>query len=82
MLTKEEILRIAKQTGHSVYDLLRTSSPVYKEKGEELLHMKDEELANVIASEPTLIKRPIYQIDNTFYVRPDEETLRRILPQS
>lgn len=79
MLSKEEILGVARGLGVTVQELLRANSPVYKERKEELLAMGEEELAAVIATEPTLIKRPIVKSGGGFVVGLDEEKVAELL---
>lgn len=68
MLNQTEILQIARALEISVKDLLRVNSPVYKEQKTELLAMDDAALAAFMATEPTLIKRPIIQTDKGYSV--------------
>jgi arsenate reductase len=75
MLTAEEILQIARSLGVTVHDLLRANSPVYKERKAELLAMDETALAAVIATEPTLIKRPILQTEAGYVIGLDEEKI-------
>ena len=72
MLSIEEILDIAQTLGVKVQDLLRPSSPVYTERKDELYAMDDAELAAVIATEPTLIKRPIVKTQSGYVIGLDE----------
>lgn len=74
-MSKEEILGIAKELGMTVHELLRANSPVYKERKEELKEMAEEELAGVMAGEPTLIKRPIVRSGKGIVVGLDEEKI-------
>jgi arsenate reductase-like glutaredoxin family protein len=75
MLTAEEILTIARSLGVTVHDLLRANSPVYKERKDELLAMDENALAAIIATEPTLIKRPILQTETGYVIGLDEEKI-------
>lgn len=81
MLTAEEILTIARSLGVTVHDLLRANSPVYKERKDELLAMDEHALAAIIATEPTLIKRPILQTDAGYVIGLDEEKIAEHLRQ-
>jgi arsenate reductase-like glutaredoxin family protein len=60
-LSADEIMELARALGGKVHDLLRANLPVYKGRKEELLTMEETTLAEVMATEPTLIKRPIVQ---------------------
>ena len=75
MLTAEEIVEIARSLDVTVHELLRANSPVYKERKEELLAMDEASLAAVIATEPTLIKRPILQTEAGYVIGLDEEKI-------
>lgn len=75
MLTKEEVMAIASALDVRVQDLLRPASPVYVERKDELYAMEDADLAAVIATEPTLIKRPIVKTDKGYVIGLDEEKI-------
>lgn len=75
MLSKEEVLHVARSLQVKVHELLRASSPVYKERMEELYKMSEADLAAVIATEPTLIKRPIIQTEKGYVIGPDAERI-------
>lgn len=79
MLTAEEILELAGAMGLKVHDLLRANSPVYKERKDELKAMGESELAAVIATEPTLIKRPIVKTEQGYVVGLDEEKINELI---
>lgn len=79
MLSAEEITEVAKVIGLRVHDLVRANSPVYKERKEELLAMTEEELAEVMAGEPTLIKRPIIRTSIGIVVGLDEEKIAELI---
>ena len=79
MLSAEEILEITHSLGVDVHDLLRPASPVYKERKDELLAMDSNELVKIMASEPTLIKRPIIKSDKGYVIGLDEEKIRGII---
>lgn len=79
MLKEEEILRIAQSLQVKVHELLRSGSPVYKERKEELLDMSEEELARVIANEPTLIKRPIIKTEKGYVVGLNAEKIQALI---
>jgi arsenate reductase-like glutaredoxin family protein len=79
MLSAAEIMEIAGALGTRVHDLLRPSSPVYKERKEELLAMDEQNLAQVISTEPTLIKRPIIKTGKGYVVGLNEEKIRELL---
>ncbi|MBL0386031.1 hypothetical protein JJB07_05135 [Tumebacillus sp. ITR2] len=73
MLSADEILDIARTLGLKVQDLLRPNSPVYQERHEELYAMDEQALAELIATEPTLVKRPIVKTGNELIVGLNEE---------
>lgn len=79
MLGPDEILEIARSTGVKVHDLLRPSSPVYKENKEKLLFLSEEQLATVIANHPNLIKRPILKKEDQYVVGFDMEKIGKII---
>ncbi len=79
MLTAEEIIDVARGIELKVHDLLRANSPVYKERKDELKAMGEEELAAVMATEPTLIKRPIVKVGQGYVIGLDEEKIRELL---
>jgi arsenate reductase-like glutaredoxin family protein len=79
MLSAAEIMEIAGSLAIRVHDLLRPSSPVYKEQKNELLAMDEQNLAQVISTEPTLIKRPIIKTEKGYVIGLDEEKIRKIL---
>lgn len=70
---------IARSLGIKVHDLLRPRSPIYQEQKDKLLVMDEDELAEVIASEPTLIKRPIIKTDQGYVVGFDEDKIRELI---
>jgi arsenate reductase-like glutaredoxin family protein len=82
MVSPEEIFDIARQLGLRVHDLLRPNSPVYKERKDELLAMEEEPLADVMSTEPTLIKRPIVKTAQGYVVGLDEEKIRELVGRS
>ncbi|KEO84592.1 arsenate reductase family protein [Tumebacillus flagellatus] len=73
MLTAAEILEISRTLGLTVQDLLRPNSPVYQERKDELYAMDEQSLAELIATEPTLVKRPIVKHDGNLILGLDEE---------
>lgn len=79
MLTAEEVIDIARNLDLKVHDLLRANSPVYKERKDELKVMGEEDLAAVIATEPTLIKRPIVKTAQGYVIGLDEEKIKELL---
>ena len=79
MLTQQEIIEIARSLDLKVHDLLRANSPVYKERKDELKAMNEEDLAAVIATEPTLIKRPIVKTEQGYVIGLDETKIRELL---
>ncbi|MFC4770235.1 arsenate reductase family protein [Effusibacillus consociatus] len=79
MLNQEEVLEIARSLGIRVHELLRPNSPVYKERKEELLAMDEKQLSAVIATEPTLIKRPIVKADKGYVIGLDADSIRRLV---
>lgn len=79
MLNAGEILEVAQAMGLRVHDLVRSNSPVYKERKEELLAMTEQDLADVMAGEPTLIKRPIIQTEKGIVVGLDEEKIAELI---
>lgn len=72
MLSASEILDIARTLGLKVHDLLRPNSPVYQERQTELYAMEEQPLAELIATEPSLIKRPIVKTADELIVGLDE----------
>lgn len=79
MLTAEEILELAGAMELKVHDLLRANSPVYKERKDELKAMGERELAAVMATEPTLIKRPIVKTEQGYVIGLDEEKINELI---
>jgi arsenate reductase-like glutaredoxin family protein len=79
MLSVEEILELAGSLDIKVHDLLRPRSPIFQEQKEHLLAMEELELARIIASEPTLIKRPIIRGTNGYVVGFDEDKIRDLI---
>ncbi|MFD2169621.1 arsenate reductase family protein [Tumebacillus lipolyticus] len=79
MLSAEEILEIASSLGLKVQDLLRPSSPVYQERHEELYKMAEAELSALMATEPTLVKRPIVKTDRGYVIGMDEAKITELL---
>lgn len=79
MLSASEVLDIARTLGVKVHDLLRPSSPVYTEREAELYAMTESELADVISTEPTLIKRPIVKSSQGLVIGFDQEKLKELL---
>ncbi|ARU59902.1 hypothetical protein CBW65_01625 [Tumebacillus avium] len=79
MLTADEILELAGAMELTVHDLLRANSPVYKERKDELKAMGESELAAVMATEPTLIKRPIVKTEQGYVVGLDEEKINELI---
>lgn len=78
MLSAAEILDIARHLGLKVHDLLRPNSPVYQERQAELYEMEEQPLAELIATEPTLIKRPIVIHDGQLILGLDEEKFKAL----
>lgn len=72
-------MEISRSLGVKVHDLLRPSSPVYEERQDELYAMEEEELAAVIATEPTLIKRPIVKTEQGYVVGLDEKKICQLV---
>lgn len=79
MLTAAEILDLAAAMELKVHDLLRANSPVYKERKDELKAMGEAELAAVMSTEPTLIKRPIVKTEQGYVVGLDEEKINELI---
>lgn len=79
MVSEDEIFEIARSLDVRVHELLRTRSPIYQEQKDQLLAMSESDLAVVIASEPTLIKRPIIKTDRGYVVGFDEDKIRQLL---
>ena len=79
MLSAGEIAELAKELGLRVHDLVRSNSPVYKERKDELLAMTEEDLAEVMAGEPTLIKRPIVRTEQGIVIGLDEEKIAELI---
>lgn len=79
MLSQAEILEVARSLNVRVHDLLRANSPVYKERKDELLAMQEDELAAVIATEPTLIKRPIVKTEQGYVIGLDAEKILELV---
>lgn len=79
MVSEDEIFEIARSLDVRVHELLRTNSPIYQEQKDQLLTMSESDLAVVIASEPTLIKRPIIKTDRGYVVGFDEDKIRQLL---
>ena len=79
MLTAQEVSEVANLLGMPIQDLLRPSSPFYKEHKEKLLAMEPFALAEAIAAEPTLIKRPIVKSDKGVVLGLDEAKIIQLL---
>lgn len=69
-LTVNEVQFIKEKVEIEAAELIRQSSPYYNES---MLNMNDEDIYHILSEEPTLIKRPILQVENTFIVGLDEE---------
>lgn len=82
MLSATEILDIARELGLRVHDLLRPNSPVYQEHKDELFAMNEHLLAEWIATEPTLVKRPILKTGTELIVGLDEEKFTALANRS
>ncbi|ASS74345.1 hypothetical protein CIG75_04675 [Tumebacillus algifaecis] len=82
MLTQQEILELAGELGVKVQDLLRANSPVYQERTAELFAMEEAELAALMATEPTLIRRPILKTPHGYVVGLDEEKMKELIGAS
>lgn len=78
MLTKEEIMEIARTQGVNVQNLLRPNSPVYQERKDELFAMDEGDLAALMATEPGLIKRPIIKTEQGYLIGLNEEKFREL----
>jgi len=79
MLTAAEIIDIAQHLNLTVRDLIRPASPVFRERQDELYAMPESELAALMATEPTLVKRPIVRTARGVVVGLDEAAVRQLL---
>jgi Spx/MgsR family transcriptional regulator len=57
--SKEELVDILKRAGLGPKGVLSKRSKVYKERGEEIDALDDEELLDLMLEEPTLLRRPL-----------------------
>lgn len=68
--------------GHSPQELLSRKSTRFKELGLEGKDLSDEELLELLAREPGLLRRPLVVIGDELVVGLDKDRLAKLRPES
>lgn len=80
-LNKEELTNILRMTENGTEEIISTRSKAFRQLKVNLDDLSVDELLNLVAKNPSLLRRPIIMDDRRLQVGYNEDEIRRFLPR-
>lgn len=80
-LNKEELTNILRMTENGTEEIISTRSKAFRQLKVNLDDLSVDELLNLVAKNPSLLRRPIIIDDRRLQVGYNEDEIRRFLPR-